>query len=69
MPKGMNLEYQSFINLVNHFKPELERIMMGERAKSVIPEASTRRTLRNHGVLIKRKVRITEEARKVLKDE
>ena len=69
MVRGMTLEERSFINLVNHFKPELERIMKGERAKIVIPEVSTRRTLRNHGILVKRKVLVTEEAKKVLKDE
>ena len=78
MPKGMNLEYQSFINLVNFFKPELERIIEGEPAASVLPERTTRKTLRKHGVLTKRYNRdggggsisaVTEAALEVLKDE
>lgn len=47
----MNLEEQSFINLVNFFKPELERIMRGEKLTQVIPERSTRSTLHRHRVL------------------
>ena len=65
----MTSEEQSFLNIVNFFSPELKRIMAGERAETVIPEKSTRRTLRNHGVLIKRKASVTDEARKVLQDE
>ena len=69
MARGMTLEERSFVNLVNFFKPELMRIMEGEPVEDVIPQKSTRRTLRNHGVLVKRKVLVTEEAKKVLKDE
>jgi len=65
----MTLEERSFVNLVNFFKPELMRVMEGEPVEDVIPQKSTRRTLRNHGVLVKRKVLVTEEAKKVLKDE
>jgi hypothetical protein len=78
MPRGMTVEERSFINLVNFFKPELQRIIEGEIASDVMPERTTRRTLRKHGVLTGRTPRkkngtvagtltmVTEEAKKVL---
>ena len=75
---SLSLEEQSFINLVNFFRPELRRIMAGEMAGDVISERTTRRTLHKHGVLSGRKPRkgngtvngtsttVTEEARQVL---
>jgi len=64
----MTLEERSFVNLVNFFKPELKRIMGGEDPEIVIPAKSTRATLRKHGVLVERKVDVTDEARRVLED-
>jgi len=66
---NLSLEEQSFINLVNHFRPQLERIMKGESANKVIPEKSTRLTLRNHGVLVRRRLCPTEEAKRILEED
>lgn len=79
-PRGLTVEECSFINLVNHFRPELKRILKGEQAGDVIPERTTRRTLRKHGVLVGVKKRengymrgtvsvVTDAARRVLEDE
>ncbi len=69
------------MNLVNFFRPELSRIMAGEMAGDVIPERTTRRTLRRHGVLTGRtprkkngavngtSVTVTDEARRILEDD
>jgi len=65
MARGMTLEEISFINLVNFFKPELKRIMKGENSETVFTKA-TQKTLCKHGVLIKHKSDITEEAKRVL---
>ena len=69
MSKGMTLEERSFVNLVNFFRPELQRIMKGESANKVIPEKSTRLMLRNHGVLVRRRLCPTEEAKRILEEE
>ena len=66
---NLSLEEQSFINLVNHLRPQLERIMKGESANKVIPEKSTRLTLRNHGVLVRRRLCPTEEAKRILEED
>ena len=68
MTRGMTLEEISFINLVNFFRPELRRIIKGENLKTVFTKA-TQKTLCRHGVLVKRKSDITEEAKRVLQDE
>lgn len=51
----MTLDTLSFVNLVNHFGPQLRRIMRGEQAGDVILERTTRRTLVKHGVLEKQR--------------
>ena len=64
MAKGMNLEYQSFINLTNQIRDELIRIEKGEQATKLFTPVF-RKNLRRNGVLLKGGT-VTEEAKRVL---
>jgi len=69
------LEELSFRNLVESFRPELLRVLAGERATQVIRSSNQRTMLKGHGVFIERyrfpgkKIVISPKAQTLLKEE
>ena len=69
------LEELSFRNLVESFRPELLRVLAGERATKVIGSSNQRTMLKGHGVFMERygypgkEIVISPKARVLLEEE